>query len=306
MVDVKSVIEWYLTLPGTQGVYKAPNGILPVTYYLDGYPFHEYSKGKKKQASIQLRILSPHDIMDVIPIARWFGGDSYDEAAHLAARVHSQFRDLRVKMPGRKDPVVIERTLVSDGCERREESGKSSACSNFPCPEAPLPKKAYEDLSLVIPILSTAKRTNQYAELWEKGEWGGKKHKSKSKAVQKKFLLFSLGESGRRNLAEVDMKDWFIGALHAVLNSQAGFILGCFKAARKRGKGSEFLQRLDVAKVCRNIKPHYGSVKIKFDERGLLKPNILFLLKKDKEMIGNVQNRYLVIFRENGCHLFCI
>jgi len=289
--NVQKILEWYLRFQGTGEIYLTPNDLMYTILYCDAYPFFKNSKNCNSQGSVQLRIVSNCGIVDVLPVARWFGEDTYKFTSFYARKVHEQFKDLEIEFGGKK--VKVKRTLLSDGKSRREESGKSAATSLYGLPEAPVRKDQYSDMTIIAPILSTAQRTNYFAQKWQ--QLGIKPSVSFLlssffflllnffffKKNQSAFERSSKGESGRENFTGVDMHEWFLGHLHAILNSQARFVLSMYQMALRIGNQDDFLQDLKAARVCRKLieKP---IMKIKFDERGWIESNFKELNRKKK------------------------
>jgi len=112
--DIGKIIEWYLRLPGTQGVYKYPNKKVHIVLYPDAHPFFQYTPGEKSQTSVQMRILSEHKVVDVLPVARWFGGDGYKDSARFAKHIYPQTKNLKIF-----NDVEVQRTMLADGAARR-------------------------------------------------------------------------------------------------------------------------------------------------------------------------------------------
>ena len=111
------MLIWLFT---TFGIYEAPNGIVYVVLYSDAYPFLPWSKNSNNQTSIQLRILSKHNLFDVFPVARWFGEDDYIHCSTLGKKIHEQFQTTEeMKINVENNTLTIKRILCSDGKGRR-------------------------------------------------------------------------------------------------------------------------------------------------------------------------------------------
>jgi len=81
-------------------------------------------------------------------------------------------------------------------------------------------------------------------------------------------MEFSKGESGRVNWSNTDLKNWFPGALHLILNSQGAFIVGLYNITQMKGKGEKFLKTLHLMGCCRKLILCRGRLKVKISEKG--------------------------------------
>jgi len=201
--NLNKILLFLLEHPGTKGVYQFPKGVGKILLYADAHPYFRFSDFCNSQASIQLQILSPHHICDIWTICRWFGDDDYEFDSLFGPAVYSQFNNCYLSIEGQS--VDFSPINVSDGKTRRSfsfflaffrslasekkkkkkkkgDSGKSSACSSYGLPEGPLRKEQYSDFSIISKVISTAERTNAFADVWDSGEWNGKKH-NKGKSV---------------------------------------------------------------------------------------------------------------------------
>lgn len=215
-IDVKKYLEYLLDRSGMDYAVPRPNGNLLIYHYTDLAPWLKWSRFSTGITTLRLKVVEPHNLQSlVITCGAYLGSDDYDTVSQCFSDVYEQISNLdKVKIS--EGEVTVNIRCVSDGKQRRNDTGNGSAKSSYPICDAPEHVSQLGNMSIIShkPVWSV-EDTKGLAKEYK--TWLG--FKVDNIQNRRDYAKCHLGNMGRENITKVNLEDYYVGTLHLALRS---------------------------------------------------------------------------------------
>lgn len=215
-VNVQKYLEFLLSMPGVNDAITFPKGSLMIYQFTDLAPWLKWSRFSNGITTLRVKVVDPYNLQSlVITCGAYLGQDDYDTLRLCFQDLYKQISNLEEVFVNGKNIDVYKRA-TADGKQRRIDTGNSSAKSTYPICDAPEHCTQLGDMTLCShgPTWTVDDSHNLESEFntWLNGRTDNAQNR-------REFAKGHLGSTGRVNLVECNLSDYYIGGLHLALRS---------------------------------------------------------------------------------------